>query len=370
MPQKKRILVCPLDWGLGHATRCIPIIQLLLKKEATVIIGGSGRSLSLLKQEFPQLEFIGLPGYNIKYDAGSLALKTIFSISRILKAIRIEHLFLEKVVKEKQIDLVISDNCFGLWSKQVKSVFLTHQLMIKAPVMEKLLHIINLSFIKKYTECWIPDNPGANNLSGDLSHKYALPENAFFIGPLSRMQNLQALPDIPRLKSRYDVLILISGPETQRSIFEELILKQAASIPLNFLVVRGIPETPKTLEIHVNIDIISHLNAAEMKTAMLSADIIVCRSGYSSLMDLLALKKKAILVPTPGQTEQEYLAEKCMLEKLAYSEKQSRLDLKSALEKSKEYSGFKGFDRNEDVLEKRLEALLRETAPMVSSLQA
>lgn len=361
MPQKKRILICPLDWGLGHATRCIPIINLLLKKDAEVLIGGSGRSLSLLKQEFPHLEFIGLPGYDVKYDAGSLALKTIFSISRILKAIRIEHLFLEKVVQEKQIDIVISDNCYGLWSKQVKTVFITHQLMIKAPFVEKLLHIINLSFIKRYNECWIPDHPGTDNLSGDLSHKYALPEKTFFIGPLSRLYELPILSGIPRLKDKYDVLVLISGPETQRSIFEELILKQARSIPLNFLVVRGMPEPPKTLEIHVNIDIVSHLNAVEMKTAMLSANIIVCRSGYSSLMDLWALKRKAILIPTPGQTEQEYLAEKCMKEGIAYSEKQSKLNLKFALEKSKEFKGFKDSGlMKENTLEKRLESLLSE----------
>lgn len=359
MPQKKRILVCPLDWGLGHATRCIPIIQLLLKNEAEVIIGGSGRSLSLLKQEFPQLEFIGLPGYDIKYDAGSLALKAIFSISRILKAIRIEHLFLEKVVREKQIDLVISDNCFGLWSKQVKSVFITHQLMIKAPFAERLLHIINLSFIKRYSECWIPDFPGTMNLSGDLSHKYTLPEKTFFIGPLSRLQELPVLSGISKLKSKYDVLILISGPETQRSIFEDLILKQARSIPLDFLIVRGMPEIPKTLEIHLNIDIVSHLNAIEMKTAMLSADIIVCRSGYSSLMDLWTLKRKVIFVPTPGQTEQEYLAEKCMQEGIAYFEKQSKFNLTFALEKSREYKGFSKLETLEEhTLEKRVELLL------------
>lgn len=361
MPQKKRVLICPLDWGLGHATRCIPIINLLLKKDVEVLIGGSGRSLSLLKQEFPKLEFIGLPGYDVKYDAGSLALKTIFSISRILKAIRIEHLFLEKVVQDKQIDLVISDNCYGLWSKQVKTVFITHQLMIKAPFAEKLLHIINLSFIKRYNECWIPDYPGIDNLSGDLSHKYALPEKTFFIGPLSRLYELPVASGIPNLKNHYDVLILISGPETQRSIFEELILKQAATIPLNFLIVRGMPETPKTLEKHVNIDIISHLNAIEMKTAMLATDMIICRSGYSTLMDLWTLKRKAILIPTPGQTEQEYLAEKCMQEGVAYFEKQSKFNLKMALEKSKDYKGFTTFElMEENTLDKRLESLLSE----------
>jgi hypothetical protein len=262
------------------------------------------------------------------------------------------------VVKEKQIDLVISDICFGLWSKQVKTVFITHQLMIKAPFAESLLHAINLSFIRKYHECWIPDFAEGDNLSGDLSHKYPLPENAYFIGPLSRFQQLPSPSNVPKLKKQYDVLILISGPEKQRSIFEELMLKQAASIPLNFLMVRGLPDTPKTLEIHINIDIISHLNAAEMKAAMLSASIVVCRSGYSTLMDLTALKKKAVFIPTPGQTEQEYLAEKCMQEGIAYFEKQPKFNLKRALERSKQYKGFEGFPNiYETLINERIEAL-------------
>src|SRR6185295_19338664 len=125
MQQKKRILICPLDWGLGHATRCIPVIRLLLEKNAEVLIAGSGRSLALLKTEFPLLEFIDLPGYHIQYAKGSLALKLFLSTPKIFKAIRSEHRALEKIIRKKNIDLVISDNRFGLGSKQIKTVFIT-----------------------------------------------------------------------------------------------------------------------------------------------------------------------------------------------------------------------------------------------------
>src|ERR1019366_5512486 len=183
MLSHKRILICLLNWGLGHATRCIPIIRLLRKKNAEIIIAADGRSLELLKQEFPDLEFIRLQGYDINYPTGdSMILKMFFSIPKIVNGIYKEHQILKKIIKEKKIDIVISDNRFGLWNKKIKSIFITHQLMIKTLFAEKLLHRINLYFIKKYDECWVPDVECASNLSGDLSHKYSLIKNTFFVG--------------------------------------------------------------------------------------------------------------------------------------------------------------------------------------------
>lgn len=337
MRQKKRILVCPLDWGLGHATRCIPIIRLLLQKNQHVLIAGSGRSFLLLKHEFPTLEFIDLPGYDIRYSKSALAIRMFFSIPKILKGIKQEHELLQEIIQQKKIDIVISDNRFGLWSTKVKTVFITHQLMIKSPLGEYVLHRINLNYIKKFNTCWIPDFEGETNLSGDLTHFYPTPENAVFIGPLSRFYNEKSSLLCQPLKKSYDVMVIISGPEPQRSIFEEIILKQASSIPLNFLIVRGITEQTFRLERIENIDVIPHLNTADMKAAIQSASVVVARSGYSTLMDLAVLGRKVILIPTPGQTEQEYLAAFYQKKKLAYVESQSGFNLKRALEKIKDY---------------------------------
>jgi uncharacterized protein (TIGR00661 family) len=360
MQQKKRILVCPLDWGLGHATRCIPVIQLLLQKNMEVLIGGSGRSLALLKKEFPHLSFIDLPGYEIQYANGSLAWKLFFSTPKIFKAIKKEHAVVKKIILEKKIDLVISDNRFGLWSKQAKTVFITHQLLIKAPIGERLLSRINRYYIKKFTECWIPDIAGTANLSGDLSHPYPFPPNAFYVGILSRFHSLSKTavnPAFP-LKRAYGVLVIISGPEPQRSIFEKIILEQAIQLPLNFLIVRGITEVAQTVETKNNLDIVSHLTAAEMKEAVLSSSVIVSRSGYSTIMDLAVLKKKAIFIPTPGQTEQEYLAQRCMKGGFAYTETQMVFNLKRAIAEVEAYKGFEGFqERGEQILEKRMELI-------------
>ena len=359
MQQKKRILLCPLDWGLGHATRCIPIIQLLLQKNTTVLLAGSGRSLELLKKEFPGLEVIHLPGYDVRYSRNSMVVNMFFSIPKILKGIRDEHLALEKIIAAHKIDAVVSDNRYGLWSEQVKTVFITHQLFIKTVVGAGLLRRLNLNYIKRFTACWIPDEAGTINLSGDLSHAHPLPVNAFFIGNLSRfISERSSSPVSIQLRKKYDLVVIISGPEPQRSIFEQLLLKQLQQLSLTALVVKGMTECEQKLETTNTIDVVSHLNTAEMKEAVLSADLIVARSGYSTIMDLAALGKKAVFIPTPGQTEQEYLAKQCMQKNIAYSQQQHQLDLKDALEKSKVYKGFSHSNKNR--LEESVALLLED----------
>ena len=355
MNNPKRILICPLDWGLGHATRCIPVIRLLLKKNMEVIIAADGRPLALLKQEFPQLEFIVLKGYNIRYpDSGKMTRKMAFSIPKILKGIKTEHQALKKIIKEKKIDVVISDNRFGCWNKKIKSIFITHQLMIKSPFAEKLLHRINLRFIKNYDECWIPDVKGKLSLSGDLSHKYILPENTFFIGPLSRFNNVPQ-----NIKYKYDAMAIVSGPEPQRSIFEKLILEQLTQTNLKSIVVRGLTEDHDQKETKNNIEIVSHLKANEMQEAILNSKIIIARSGYSTIMDLATLGKKAIFIPTPGQTEQEYLAEILMQKNIIFYQLQKNIDLKEALKEAEKYKGFERIGSGKE-LEKRIENWKRD----------
>src|SRR5687767_12164171 len=187
--RKKRILVAPLDWGLGHAARCIPIIRHLLEKGCEVVIGADGRPLELLEGEFPQLEVALMPGYRITYPkSGSMVLRIAAQVPKILHGIRREHLLLGKIIQEKKIDAVISDNRYGLWNKKIPCVFITHQLMIKSPFGEKLIHRLNKNYIRRFTECWVPDEEG--EWSGDLGSKFALPPNGKYIGILSRFAGL------------------------------------------------------------------------------------------------------------------------------------------------------------------------------------
>ena len=355
MQKQKRILICPLDWGLGHATRCIPIIRLLLAKNAEMIVAADAGPLALLKKEFPQLTFVQLKGYNIKYPkSGSMKMKMLLSIPKIVNGIKEEHETLDEIINKHKIDIVISDNRYGCWNKKVKSIFITHQLMIKAPFGESVLHKKVLKYIDNYDECWVPDIAGSVNLSGDLAHKYALPKNTFFVGALSRFF---ASVEMTKKGELTNIVAIISGPEPQRTIFEKLVLEQLKQTELKALVVCGKAEEKQKSETIKNITIASHLSSEEMQNAIQNADIILSRSGYSTVMDLASLSKKAIFIPTPGQTEQEYLAKMFMQKGIVFSQTQDKFDLQKALTASKDYKGFEIIKPGNE-LEKRIDLLL------------
>ncbi|WP_343667319.1 glycosyltransferase [Chitinophaga sp.] len=350
MPTKsarKTVLVVPLDWGLGHATRDIPIIHELLNAGCNVVIAAEGKHAALLGQEFPQLTILPLPGYRIQYAQKGwfFGPKIIQQIPQIIKSIRYEQRWLKQVVKEHNIDAVISDNRFGLYHRDIPTVIISHQLLIKTPfggIIETILQKINYSYIRKYGACWIPDYAGSNNLSGVLGHPKKLPPNTTYLGCLSRFENR---PDVPK---KYDLLVLISGPEPQRSNLEKMVLEQVAELPISALIVSGKPGTPETKQVTARIQQVNHLNAKELNEAMLGTDMVLSRSGYTTLMDLVKLNKKAILIPTPGQSEQEYLGKFLMKKGVFYNVNQSEFRLKQALEDIKTFP-FKSFEHEEDM---------------------
>ena len=237
-----------------------------------------------------------------------------------------------------KIDVVISDNRFGLWNKSVKTIFVTHQLMIKMPTwakfLEKVVHRFNIFFVKKFDHCWIPDFEGQFNISGNLSHRFALPPSAKFIGALSRfsLDGKQV-----KIENPPNVLLILSGLEPQRSILEQIVLEQLEASKYSAVVLRGKPKEKTDYRIKGKIQVLSHLPAQQMKQLMLSAKHIICRSGYSSLMDLASIKRNAILIPTPGQTEQEYLAQLLKDTKQFYSIAQHKFKLEEAIAASKNY---------------------------------
>lgn len=358
---RKTVLICPLDWGLGHATRCVPIIKELIADGARVIIAADNRPLAFLKKEFPDLEFVVFPGFNIVYpDSGSMVLKMLFSIPKILKGIRKEHRLLSKIISDKNIDIVISDNRFGLWNNSVKTVFITHQLMVKCPkqlkFLEFFLHKQNKRIIKKYDECWFPDFDSLNNLSADLSHKNKKPGNAHFIGPLSRF--IGYAPSESHNEMVFDLIAILSGPEPQRTIFENIITEQVLANPdIKAVIIQGKTDCVQSKVIMDNIEIYPHLDTEALFEKISKSRLVLCRSGYSSIMDLARTGKKAILVPTPGQTEQEYLAKYFMNKNIFYASAQKRFILHDALAKANSYTGITaGFDYS--VLKNRIKYLL------------
>lgn len=342
LPKPYKILIAPLDWGLGHATRSIPLIMSLLAEGCEVLIAADGHIQSLLQHEFPQATFLPLKGYSIQYTKQKrwLPLKILLQVPGILLSIYKEHQWLKKVVKSYSIDAVISDNRFGLYHPRIPSVYITHQLLIKTgnKLSESIARKFHYWFIKKYTQCWVPDFEGTDNIAGQLSHPAGIPTNILYIGCLSRFERNKAV------ETKYDLLILLSGPEPQRTIFEKLLLLQLQQFAGDVLLVRGQPRANETLLTQKSttgkINIKNHLTAQELNLAIEQAKMVISRSGYTTVMDLIKLQKKAILVPTPGQTEQEYLAQHLMQQKLFYSVQQNNFLLKEALENAADFTFF------------------------------
>jgi len=335
-----RIFVSPLDWGLGHAARCIPVIRHLLEKKMEVIIGAEGAHLTFLKEHFPTIEYLDFPGYRISYSATlPVGIKVLLQLPQMVSAINREHELLGKLIETKKIDAVISDNRYGLWNKKIPSVIITHQLNIQAPAGNNLLSKTAASYIKHFDECWIPDYAGEDNLSGVLSHPIPEGINGKYIGPLSRFEqplNFTSQPQKEKLK--YDLVLLLSGPEPQRSKLEVIVLKQLKELPsVKALIIQGLPGNTQIESGLGNMEIVPHLPDEEFQDRINTSEIILSRSGYSTLMDLNAVGwKKAIFIPTPGQTEQEYLGEQMQEKGLAVTYKQKGFSLKDALEKAKQ----------------------------------
>ena len=321
--------MAPLNWGLGHATRCVPIIRGLLAEGYEVVIAADGYPLRFLRQEFPHLEWVEFEGLKVRYADGESQVGAMLrQVPSFLRGIWREHKELKRIVEAYDIDVVVSDNRFGLWCRDVHSVYVTHQLMVKMPRglkwMEWAVWRLHRWFIKHYDECWVPDVEGEDNLSGDLSHKYPLLKNTRFIGPLSRFsttpirwEDVRVDAEALGLKERYDLVAVISGPEPHRTNLEKQITDYRLQITDNglliidgfsLLIIQGLPADDLRLAEHKDgVDYIPHLPTELLQWYMQEAKEIVCRSGYSSIMDLYTIGRKAHLIPTPGQTEQEYL---------------------------------------------------------------
>ncbi|MBL7929602.1 MAG: glycosyltransferase [Bacteroidia bacterium] len=330
-----RILVAVLNWGLGHATRCIPLIDALKQKGADVVIASDGEALAFLNQRFPELPAAVLPSYNIRYHSKSMVWNMLRSLPRILKAIEEEKETTERLIEQYDIDAIISDNRYGCYREHFFSALIIHQINIQCPKQlkftEPLLFKIHQRFIEPFNTCLIPDFSGMQNLSGDLSHKRKL-KNMQFIGPLSHLHN--SVKSVSHKK--YDLMVICSGPEPARTNFENLMLRELSRHDLKSVLVRG-THKKFTGKAPNHIRVFDICSSDEISALMNDSEIIISRSGYSTIMDLAKTGKNAILIPTPGQTEQEYLAKYHHQAKRFFTMSEKNFSLKEALIQSKSF---------------------------------
>lgn len=341
----KTILVAPLNWGLGHASRCIPIINALIAEGFKVIIASDGDALQLLKKEFPDTLALSLPSYNIQYPkkGSRLLLKLLLSLPKINNAIKAEHKILQRLIEEHKIDGVLSDNRLGLYSAKVPSVYMTHQLRVLSRLSTGFSSYLHNRFIKKFNECWVPDWQGEDKLSGQLGHPQKTVIPTKYIGPLSRMSS-------KREDIKYTAIAVLSGPEPQRTLLEELLIRELKDCPGNVLLVQGLVGPKQRHMAQGNLEIVNYLTTIELEKAINSSEFVIARSGYTTIMDLAHLAKKAFFIPTPGQTEQEYLAKR--LAQKAYAPFCEQQDFTAKrLDKIDSYTGLKNMDKHQNLIQ-------------------
>lgn len=334
MISKKRILVAPLNWGLGHATRCIPIIDALIAHDFEPIIASDGIALELLNKEFSNLRFLELPSYNITYSkkANGFKLKLIKDSPHLIKTIKKEKKLIKEFITTEKISGIISDNRFGVRHKSVPSVFITHQLRVLSGNTTWFSSKLHQEIVKKFDECWVPDYSGNPNLSGDLGHINDTIKSLKYIGPLSRFQK----QDLP---IKFDLLVILSGPEPQRTLLQDKLLKDLSLFSGEVCFVKGIVEPDQFISKEKNLTIYNFMTSGQLEEAINSSTLILSRSGYTSIMDYTKLEKKAFLIPTPGQFEQEYLAEKLEQDGIAPFCIQDDFKIEM-LQKAENYKGF------------------------------
>jgi hypothetical protein len=361
--QQKKVLIAPLDWGLGHATRCIPVITAFVELGYHVTIATDGAHEIILREAFPNLTFLQLKGYGIRYakHAAGFAFKMLVQIPRILYNIFREFWWLYRTNRHQQFDLIVSDNRLGFFHLKTPSVFITHQLNLQTPFSwsTNLLQWMQYTWFKLfYTMVWVPDMEGEQSLSGILGNPTLKPSvPVWYMNCLSRLKAYTSSPVHEQQASQL-FLGILSGPEPQRSIFQDLLWMEGNQLRQPFKLIAGTADQSHNQAVSEYGSILPHLGGPALVKAIENAKYMISRGGYTSLMELIPLNKPLILVPTPGQTEQIYLAKRWQEKGWAIAYDQTEFHLETALKEAASFNyqpvPFKSFTKE------ALEATLKQ----------
>ena len=342
--QKPLLLFSCLDWGFGHTTRSIPLMLEFQAQGCDLIVACNSTQKKILASELRDVRYVDLEGYDIIYgdSSGTTRFKIASQFRKILTRINMERHWLQHILhNHNNIAAVVSDNRYGLALSRVPCILITHQLFVRSGygrLIDNLLQRYLFTFVNRFSECWIPDHSSIHSLAGELSHPKYMPRvKVKYIGPVTRFTGCNSLDEFI-----HDVVVILSGPEPQRTILENIVLRDIKNLRKKVVVVRGLPDT-QTDEVKTNAEIYNYLDASALNRIVCESRYVVCRPGYTSIMDMVKLKKKMIVVPTPGQGEQEYLAKHLSSKHLALAVSQINFSLPVALDQAQSFS-FKFLD--------------------------
>jgi hypothetical protein len=301
------ILVAALNWGMGHASRTVPLVRALQSAGVKVTLASDGVAADLLRAEFPDLEVYELPSYKVSYPTGNIYLNVLRSALNIFRAIMAESRWLKNFIKTHDIDATISDNRYGIRSHKVPAVLITHQLTLYGnwPWANRIGEFFIRIFIRRFSEVWVPDWEGDKSLTGGMAAwRYTQPP-LYYVGPLSRFDSKMI-----KGETNYDIAVILSGPEPQRSHFELMIRQQLCGMGGRYILVRGTREAvPSDWVRCEHVEERDLLAIDDLQAVVRQSRMQISRSGYSTVMDLVYSGIPALMVPTPGQFEQEFLCE-------------------------------------------------------------
>ena len=290
----------------------IALAEKLQGPDQNIIFGAGEKQLAFIRSELPGIACLSFPGFQPVYSEYlPQYIVILIQLPVLIYHIIREHFILKKLIALHSIDMVISDNRFGLWNKNIRTVYITHQPGIAFPPFFSILEFIGVylhrKIIRRYSLCFIPDLPGEPNLTGRLSHGLKLPDNVRFIGILSRFSGGDQSHNFPEHKTGI-ITVILSGPEPQRGILEKKLTDILKKRGQGAVILGGKPHENIRTEVSGNIIYYSHTSRREMQEIISGSDMIIARAGYTTIMELVSLNCSAVLIPTPGQTEQEYLA--------------------------------------------------------------
>ncbi|MFZ2471122.1 MAG: hypothetical protein WAW52_04180 [Methanothrix sp.] len=358
------VFVSPLNWGLGHSTRDIPIIEELLQRGHEVTVGTSGNALALLKRECPQCNFINFKDYPVPCSSSRFFLPAFAAgLPALLRAIVREKKRFEGILAENSFDLIISDNRMNVYSQKIPSYFITHQLRYSVPrllyPLEMMTLPFNSLFHRHFEGVIVPDidpNGGSKNLSGKLcrSNLGATKRRVYYAGILTSIKKMAVTEDL-------DFLAIISGPEPQRTKLEEIIMKQVQTLPGEKVVLLGSPQNDSHRKVDEHTTVHSYVSTEEKAVLMNRARFIITRSGYTTMMEMAELDKKhGLFTPTPGQTEQEYLSRYYARAGWFLSKSQYKLKLAEDVAQAMQYRGFPEMAKTQENVKRLYQDVLKQ----------